>query len=383
MAERDFTAHNAEVKECWEAYRAGRPYRVPISWGINPRLWLLDPTLNTRGITFREYFEDPETALQVQVRHQNYVRHQVIQDAEMGLPEAWSAYPDFQNCCEAMWFGCKLHYCEGNVPDTEPMLCGEHRDLLFDRGLPDPLGGVMAENIRRWEYLKGRRDQGFEYRGRPLGEVGLAMGGTDGPFTAGCNLRGTTQLCLDLYEDPDYVRRLLEFICEATIARLRAWRRFMGQPERSAGWGFADDSIALLSVEMYREFVLPVHRRLVAAFAETGPNSIHLCGDATRHFPLLRAELDITSFDTGFPVDFAWLRRTLGPQVEIHGGPHVEVLRGGTPELVRAETRRILESGIMEGGRFHLREGNNLAPCTPLANIAACYQAGREWGRYH
>jgi len=60
----------------------------------------------------------------------------------------------------------------------------------------------------------------------------------------------------------------------------------------------------------------------------------------------------------------------------------VELLRTGTPEQVRAETRRILDSGVMAGGKFVLREGNNLAPGTPEENVAAMYAACREFGGY-
>jgi hypothetical protein len=44
--------------------------------------------------------------------------------------------------------------------------------------------------------------------------------------------------------------------------------------------------------------------------------------------------------------------------------------------------RRILESGIMEGGRFILQEGNNLPPCVPLENLEAVYATCQEFGRY-
>ena len=90
----------------------------------------------------------------------------------------------------------------------------------------------------------------------------------------------------------------------------------------------------------------------------------------------------MTAFDTGFPVDHGRLRRELGPEVRISGGPHVELLRTGTPKQVRAETKRILQSGIMEGGKFVLREGNNLAPGTPPENVAAMYGACKEYGVY-
>jgi uroporphyrinogen-III decarboxylase len=44
------------------------------------------------------------------------------------------------------------------------------------------------------------------------------------------------------------------------------------------------------------------------------------------------------------------------------------------------ETRRILDSGVLEGGRFVLREGNNLAPHTPFENLEAMYQTARRVG---
>jgi hypothetical protein len=47
---------------------------------------------------------------------------------------------------------------------------------------------------------------------------------------------------------------------------------------------------------------------------------------------------------------------------------------------VRQEVRRICGSGVLEGGRFLLREGNNLAPGTPLENTESMYHAGREFG---
>ena len=58
------------------------------------------------------------------------------------------------------------------------------------------------------------------------------------------------------------------------------------------------------------------------------------------------------------------------------------LLRDGKPEQIRKEVKRICESGIMEGGRFVLREANNLAPCTPIENVEAMYAAGKEYGRY-
>ena len=101
---------------------------------------------------------------------------------------------------------------------------------------------------------------------------------------------------------------------------------------------------------------------------------MHLCGDASRHFKTLRDELGVYEFETGFPINFTNLRNELGPDVTIHGGPDIMILRDGSVQEVRLETRRILQSGILDGGKFVLREGNNLAPHTPFENLSAMYQ---------
>ena len=148
------------------------------------------------------------------------------------------------------------------------------------------------------------------------------------------------------------------------------------------GVGLADDSVQLISTRLYREMVMPHHRHYLDTLLPDKPRGIHLCGDATRHFRTLRDELNIQSFDTGFPVDFAWLRRELGPDVEILGGPPVALLLHGAPQTVYDTTKEILLSGIKVGGRFILREGNNLPPCVPEENLEAMYRACLEHGWY-
>ena len=66
----------------------------------------------------------------------------------------------------------------------------------------------------------------------------------------------------------------------------------------------------------------------------------------------------------------------------IYGGPHIGLVLSGAPQQVYDETCRILESGIKEGGRFLLREANNLPPCVPEENLVAMYLACLEKGWY-
>ena len=379
----DFAIHNEEVGRVWNAYRAGRPIRVPMFFGTQVRYTMHPDRQTTTPMSWQEYWSSPENMLRRQLEHQEWCAFHLWQDAAMGLPEHWTVWVDFQNVYEAAALGCPIQYCGGQTPDTLPLPLEESGRALIERGPPDPFESPFWARV--WEFhaaLEKIAASGYEYRGRPIRVGGPSGMGTDGPLTGACNVRGAMQFCVDLLEDPPFADDFLAFLVETTIRRIRAFRERMGQPVVENGFGFADDSLALLSTEMARERLVPHYRRLIDAFAREGPNSIHLCGDATRHFRMLRDELNIRSFDTGFPVDFGGLREELGENVEIVGGPSIPFLTSATPAQVREETRRILESGVMHGGRFILREGNNLAPEVSDANCRAMYDAVREFGRY-
>jgi uroporphyrinogen-III decarboxylase len=377
----DIQAHNAEVRHIWESYQARRPTRVPMILGINPRYLLLERGANALGLDFRTYSEDPDAMFSAQLAFQRWVRHNLMQDAEMGMPEAWTVYVDFQNYYEAAWFGCPIAYREGQVPDAIPIYA-ECPERVMDAGIPDPFGGIMGRALEYFERFKERAAQ-EQFCDRPISAAQPATGmGTDGPMTVACNLFGAAFVCETLAADPSRMERLLQFITDATVTRVEAWKRRFGVTFPHDGYGIADDSIALLSVRTYREHILPLHQRLFDRFGTANGRGIHLCGDATRHFRLIHEALGVESFDTGFPVDLGALRCELGDDVQLLGGPSAPFLAEASPDAVRAATRDVLSSGVMRGGRFILREGNNLAPGTPRENIAAMYETVRQFGRF-
>jgi hypothetical protein len=385
MAKRDFAQHNAEQAAVWQAFHEGRPTRVPMVLGINPRYTMWRPEANPRGIEFEPYTLDPDLMFERQLEHAYWINHHLVSDREMGVPESgWNVYVDFQNTYEAAWLGCEVVFRPGEVPDTVP----RYRDdagkwTIFDCGIPDPIhdGGWMS---RAFEYLAHMREraEGYEFHGKPVYANGVPGGGTDGPLTVACNVRGATEVLTDMLADPDYFHRLMDFITESIIVRIRAHRAHFGQAVESTAWGYADDSVQLLSLDQYKQYVLPYHKRLVDTFGPEGPNSIHLCGKVSHLLPFLKEALNITAFDTGFPIDLGQMRRILGPEVLLYGGPDVAFLSHATPEQVRERTREILQSGVMAGGRFVLREGNNLPPQVPPENVAAMYEACKAYGRY-
>ena len=61
------TPSNDEKEALWQAYRDRRPTRVPVTYGVNPRVVLLDPAWNTSGVTFEEYTRDPAATIEMQL----------------------------------------------------------------------------------------------------------------------------------------------------------------------------------------------------------------------------------------------------------------------------------------------------------------------------
>jgi uroporphyrinogen-III decarboxylase len=391
----DFGRHNAAVRALHGAYAVRRQERVPVVHTWNPRLVLSNPALNPNGYRFTDYFTDAETHVECQLAFQHYVRHHMLGDHEMGVPEGgWALVVDFQNVWDQGWFGCPIRFGDdGFTVDTTEVL-RERPMTLYQWPDPDPLwgqGDFMRRAVEMFEQLEAIALSGREYLGRPLLPPTRLPGiNTDGPFSVAVKLRGATELMYDMHDDPEYAHSLLAFVTGGILARMRAvkdwlWDRARVPPQgrdyRENLW-FADDSIAMLSPAQYREYVLPHHRQIFQMFDRGEGCTIHLCGRASHLFPLLANEFRVRSFDTGFPVDHGALRRALGPDIEIHGGPTVMTVKDGTPAEIADEVRRVCASGIMEGRRFILSAANNLAPGTPAENVRAFYEAAKAFGRY-
>lgn len=377
----DIAKHNEEAKAVWEAFRAGKPTRPPVYLGTATQFFIFNDDLNPgEAVTFESYSTDAQTMLDFQLRWQAWRGEKIAPfcDDPIGLPEEFNVRVDLQNYDEPAFFGAPVVFLPNQVPDTTPIFAGDRKNAFLDTGLPDPLtGGWYAKAHQIFDEMSESIRKNPVYMERPIRMTPFGIW-TSGALTLAVALRGM-EILTDFYEDPQYVRTLLEYINEGTIQRIRAHMKFFGLTQFEPDLFFADDSVQLISTKMLREFLIPVYKKLITELEPEAHIKVHLCGDATRHFKTLCDELGVYEFETGFPVDFGKLRRELGPNVTIQGGPNIMVLLNGKPQEVREETRRILNSGIMEGERFILREGNNLAPRTPFANLEAMYEEARSF----
>ena len=375
---------NEEKQAVWAAYNAGKPTRVPLTWGVNNRAWILDPALNTEGITFEQHFNDPQSTLTVYARFEEHCAEYYSQSSDLvdTLPDVWTCYADLQSCGDPLFFGGEITYTPGQMPAVEPFMSLDDIDGFLARDFAsDPAANPIIRRQLRYREELEKAAKDFSYRGRRA-RIAHYLPYYDGPLTTCMSLFGA-DILLFMAEEPEKAKRLFQKISRDFHARNCFLRRYAGLPETTDGTGWTDDSIQLISTDTYRALLLDAHKWYVEATTGGNPEAqvlCHLCGDATRHFKTIADNIRTTSFDTGFPVDFGALRRELGPGITILGGPNVALLQSGTPQQCFEETRRILQSGICEGGRFTLREGNNLPPRCPLENLQAVYAACLECG---
>lgn len=376
------TPSDAEKRQVWDAHRARKPTRVPMILQTNPRVFLLDREWNSEGYTFEQAANDPAAHVRVNLMHQLYV-HRVLNrycDNPVELPDRWLIALTHYNVYDAAALGAPIHFEAGQVPDTRPILTDDNKQSVFDVDISRPFElPYFKDRLAFWHEMK-RICADLTFEGRPVDLAPMAPAGTDGPLTVACNLRGTDFL-MDLIVEPDFAQRLLQFVTRAVLFRRMAIEQTFGPDAARCAW-LADDCCQMIGLDDYRRSVLPWHQVLSNDGRGGGERMMHMCGKATHLFPTIRDALDVTAFDTGFPVDHGALREQLGDDILIQGGTEIALLLNGSPQQVHTRTRDILQSGVMAGGRFILREGNNLPPNCPPANLEAMYAACLEYGRY-
>jgi uroporphyrinogen-III decarboxylase len=371
--------HNQEVQAVWNTFHAGKPIRPPVKLGTNTQYFIFNHNLNRNStISFKEYMTEAKVMLDFSLKSMVWRAFHIAPycDDPIELPDEFLVRIDLQNIEEAAYFGAPIKFVADQVPDTIPIFNGDKKYNLFENTFPDPLRtGWYAKAMQIYEEMNEFLTTNPTYLDRPV-KIEPYGYWTSGFLTQAIALRGMDFLS-DIYEDPQYVHDCLAYITEATIQRVQAFHQFFNLPFPGNDLFFADDSIELIATKTLKEFLLPHYQHYKKTIVNNEHIKIHLCGDASHHFVTLRDELGVNDFEVGFPIDFGKIRQDLGPDVTIQGGPNVMILKDATPEEVSLETKRILDSGVLMGGRFILREGNNLAPYTPFTNLDAMYQQAR------
>jgi len=260
---------------------------------------------------------------------------------------------------------------EGSVdwfPDQGPAI-NEGRAALSDKTrlsgfkLPDPEApGRMRDRIEAIQIMRSEAGPGMSI-----------VGWVEGPLALAQELRGLGNIMTDFFDDPAFVRDLLDFTAQVAISYARA------QVEAGADTiGMSDAAGSLIGPDFYRDFLHPRQERVLRSIREHRPSTItrlHMCGNTDSLFSKMR-ELPVDIYEIDFPADFALARRVIGEGRTLCGNVStITDLLEGSPERVYAACRAC---HTIAGKNYIVGAGCEVSPLTPAENLKAMVSYARD-----
>ena len=208
----------------------------------------------------------------------------------------------------------------------------------------------------------------------------LIFGTHNGPFTAGFMAMGFERFFTRLVGDPAFVLRLLEARTDWCIAMCRK-AVSLGAEVLVLGDDAGHGQGPAISPRMWREFILPYHRRIVDALGV--PVIWHSDGKVESLLPMA-IEAGFVGFHGLDPVagmDLAMVKREYGQDLVLIGNVDVRVLFGSDLEAVRGEVDRCIEQGA-PGGGYMIASCNSIFEGMDPISVAEMFRYEREVGYY-
>lgn len=198
-------------------------------------------------------------------------------------------------------FGAKCLIINGNMPWCEHLTKDELKKLI-SAGIPSPENGFGKRVKETYAFYKEMLSQ------YPKCNQAIKFYHPDyqGPFDIAHLLFGS-DIYMEIYDDPDFIHELLEFVCDTYINCMNDIKPYLNDEIDGFVYHWhhlypgkvvlRDDSAVNLSPGMYEEFVKPYNDKILKAF---GCGSMHFCGRADHWvFDMARDE-NIKAYNVGY-----------------------------------------------------------------------------------
>jgi len=329
------------------ALRGEQPDRVPVM------LHNFLMAAREAGYTQRQYREDPR----------------VIADSFIQAVERYGydgILVDVDTAVLADVLGVPVDY-----PEDEPARC--HGARLDDLARVDELPPVeVGRHPRVQVWLESLRLLRAHF-----GDAIYLRGNCDQcPFSLAGLVRGAAEWMMDLMDEDQHAAagRLLDYCGEACGQFLRLMAA-TGVDMLSNGDSPAGPDV--VSPDVYRRFAQPWERRVVEQSHALGKRyALHICGNTNRILDDMAAT-GADALELDYKTDVRRIAETLRGRATFIGNVDPSgVLALGTPALVEAKTRELLE--VFRGNpRFILNAGCAIPATTPSENLRAMIRVAR------
>ena len=342
----EITAEQRLIRAC-----RGEPVDRPPVWLMRQAGRYLPEYRRVRGDgDFLEMCRDVDRAVEVS-----------LQPIDLVGSEAVILFSDILTPVPPM--GADVQFRPGPVVE-EPIRSLEQVERLR---VPDPRESVPFV----FEILRILRR---ELEGRRVPLIGFA----GAPFTLAAYLvegRGSTDIAVlkrVMYREPAVLRKLQERLAEMVVGYLNAQIEAGAQVVQ-----LFDTWAGLLGPSEYREWVLPVHRRIAAEVDRQGaPLILYVRGGAHVVDQMLESGVDVISVD--WRVDLAAVARAAGTRASVQGNLDPCALAAPAQEIQRRVREMVEQAAPARGHIVNL--GHGCSPETPVEGVRAFTEAVRALG---
>jgi uroporphyrinogen decarboxylase len=263
--------------------------------------------------------------------------------------------------------GSKVVYPKQESPYITEYVVKEYDDLK-KLEIPDPY------KCERLAVILNALEQLQECLGNELPVISEVAG----PLTTACNLRGMERLMLDLYENPDFVRELVDFSLKSTMAYI------IEASKLGVTFCISDPVSSLMGEALFRNFEFSYLKDLVQSITSLTGDApmLHICGYTENLWnDMADTGASIVSLDQ--EVDLEVAKKAVGHKVTLYGNINpIQSMLYGTAADVENDARNCMLKAYNNPKGFILGLGCGMPIDAPAENIHAFIAAARKYGQY-
>lgn len=326
------------------------------------------------GIRYKDYFEDPDIMLRTELQG-NLVCLKEFSDDRYFSGQI-EVVPYLGHGLDASMAGCKIIFLEDDSSwiSHEPLIRNKEDIDGWEIPTPSLESGLVPRLLEYSDYFK-----------KTLGEdsnvgTGIARYSLH-PFGIACHMFGVENFYVLMLEDSGKAHKLLEKTTDFIIEFHRLVRKVHHWDPRKPVT-LAENYTAAISVDAYREFVIPYTKKVFGQFDGDG---LGIDGDFTRFLPYLASELpELKRLSVSQETDIGTVREILGERVLFRGNINpVAIIQRGNRDTIFEEVRKMVDKAT-KGGKcasLIICNDDDIVPHTPVENIKATIEAGRMYGK--
>jgi MtaA/CmuA family methyltransferase len=259
---------------------------------------------------------------------------------------------------EAHDMGADINIPFNDTPHPLSPLIKEFADIKKIKIVNPVDGKRMSDRIKAVELFK-----------KEVGGYYPIIGWVEGALAEAADLRGVSELMMDLIMSPDFCIELLEKSYAQTLLFAKA------QIEAGADFiGVGDAVASLIGPELYEEFAFPYEKRICDEIHSLGAKmKLHICGNTKALLPKLK-EVGADIFDVDYPVNFKYTVDIFeGSKTAVNGNVNpVAIMMQGTEEDVSYAIRSCID---VCSSNTIISAGCEIPRATPYKNLLAMSEA--------